>query len=64
MNRYHPPVTLYGDSNSRVLSQCQLYVLNKGKKKKKGRKKNIPHTHKPRGHPAKLVILFNALDSN
>lgn len=36
--RYLPAVTLYEDSNRRVLSQCQLYVLNKGKKKKRRKK--------------------------
>lgn len=33
MSRYLPPEILYGDSKSRVLSQCQLYVINKGKEK-------------------------------
>lgn len=38
MSKYLPPVTLYGVSKSRVLSQCQLYVFYKGKKKKRKKK--------------------------
>lgn len=38
MNRCLPPMTLYGDSDNRVLSQCQLYVLNKEKKIKRRKK--------------------------